>query len=325
MDVFNLISQIPLDMVLNIIVLFFIILMIILGLILGIDSTKSLLKALSQKYLLFILILSVSWAVFLYFLLGKSLLNYYSFGELALTFIFSVLILCFTAFKWAEEDSFLLNILINNLKFNSVLNVSIYALIPQIFTFDLYMFCMNFIKSLVLPIILIFLFLPIIYVIAVFNEYCSIYNTLSIFNTEISIFDIFKHCNINLKSICKFRENIDYNISIGKEINLKEGIHSKFRLTDNKIFMNGVLIGKYECNSQMPKFCGKMHEAYTKNKKIHYIVGDWEMENLSDDMAFVYFSYKNTCAKLFLNLNVYPMQLWSLLIEDIYEFELLSA
>lgn len=64
-------------------------------------------------------------------------------------------------------------------------------------------------------------------------------------------------------------------------------------------------------------------ETHTVKKKIHYIVGDSQLESLSEDFAFVYFKYKNTNIKLFIETKYSPMQIWSSLIEDIYEFGLL--
>ena len=68
-----------------------------------------------------------------------------------------------------------------------------------------------------------------------------------------------------------------------------------------------------------------MSETYTLKKHIHYIVGDWNIENLDEDMAFVYFTYNSVNVKLFINIEYAPMYIWSRLIEEINEFELLEC
>ena len=83
--------------------------------------------------------------------------------------------------------------------------------------------------------------------------------------------------------------------------------------------MGGKLIGRYECNVEVPEISGIMSEAYTLEKKIYYIVGDSELEDLSGDIAFVYFRYKNMNIKLFIEIKYAPMHIWSPLIEYIYD------
>lgn len=52
-------------------------------------------------------------------------------------------------------------------------------------------------------------------------------------------------------------------------------------------------------------------------------VGDYELENLDENKAFVYFKYGKIAVKLFVEIKYGPMHIWSPLIEDIYEFKLL--
>ena len=98
---------------------------------------------------------------------------------------------------------------------------------------------------------------------------------------------------------------------------------SEFRLINNKIYVDDKLIGSYECDVEMPEISGIMSEACTIENKIYYIVGDSKLENLSENISFVYFRYKNKNIKLFIEIKYSPMRIWSPLIEDICEFELL--
>lgn len=183
----------------------------------------------------------------------------------------------------------------------------------EIFTFNLLIYGIEFIKSLLLPLIFEILFLPIMYLIAVINEYMNIKYLSSALSMNITFYDVFNKCNINLRCLYRYNRQLKYKNSNGAE----------FKLINNQIYMGKDLIGSYKCDVKIPEISGIMSEAHTVKKKIYYIFGDSELENLSEDFAFVYFKYKNTNIKLFIETKYSPMQIWSSLIEDIYEFELL--
>lgn len=249
-------------------------------------------------------------------------MKYYSFVTIVLTILFSILILCITSYKWASDDSFLKNMFIDNFKVNAIFCVII-GLTPQIFTFDLLVYSIEFIKSLFLPLVLEILFLPIIYGIAVLNEYKDIRYILLNSSEDIRIYDVFKKCNINLWCIHRLNKQLNYKISNNLDIRIVNPNESEFKLINNKIYMSCKLIGRYECNVEIPKISGIMCENYTIEKNIYYIIGDSKLENLSEKIAFVYLRYKNTNIKLFVETKYAPIHIWSPLIEDIYEFELL--
>jgi len=171
--------------------------LIILGFILRINSTKSFLKSLFHKYIIFILALASLWSGIIFRIFGNCLMKYYSVVTIVLTIIFSILILCITSYKWASDDSFLKNMFIDNFKVNAIFCVFV-GLIPQIFTFNLWIYGIEFIKSLFLPFVLEILFLPLMYGIAILNEYKDIKYLLPDLSEDITIYDVFKKCNIKL-------------------------------------------------------------------------------------------------------------------------------
>ena len=309
--------NIPLDMIFYLLFVVIIIILIILGLLLHIKSTNAFLKSLANKYLFFVLILIILWSSVIYWIFGSCLTKFYSTIVIFLTILFSNAFLCFTAFKWANDDSFIKNMVMDNFKLNTILGVLL-GLIPLFFSFNLSLIVIEFIKSLFLPLILEILFLPIIYVIAVLNEYINAYNLYSG-----SIFNVFKKCTLNLRCIHRFNVQLNYKIPINQEIKILDSKESEFELKSNNIYMVGNLIGRFECHVEIPKIAGKMSEAHTIRKNIYYIVGDNELENQDENMAFVYFKYYDINVKLFVEIEYYPMQIWSPLIEDIYEFKLL--
>jgi len=311
-SIYQLLMEIPVDMILNIGFVIIIIFLIILGLILKINSTKTFLKALFNRFIIFSLILIVIWFGIIFMIFGNFLMKYYSFGNIVLTIIFSILILCLTSYKLTSEEYFIKNMFIDNFKFNAIFCVFM-GCIQQIFTFNLLIYGIEFIKSLLLPVILEILFLPIMHLIAVINEYRDIKYLSSTLSEDIKFYDVFKKCNINLRCLYRYNRQLNYENSNGAE----------FKLIDNQIYMGNDLIGSYVCNVEIPEISGIMSEAYTVKKKINYIVGDSQLESLSEDFAFVYFKYKNTNIKLFIETKYSPMQIWSSLIEDIYEFGLL--
>ncbi len=319
---YQLLMEIPLDLIPNILLTIGIGILIILGLILRINSTKTFLKALFHRHILLILLLSTIWSIIIFVTFGNCLMKYYSAVTIVLTIIFSILILCITSYKWASEDSFLKNMFIDNFKINTIFCVFV-GVIPQIFTFDLWIYSIEFIKSLLLPLFLEILFLPLIYGIAVLNEYHDIKYISSNSTKDIKIYDVFKKCNINLWCLHKLNKQLNYKISNNLEIVLANTNKSEFKLINNEIYIGDELIGRYECNVELPEISGKMSEANTLEKNIYYIIGDSELENLSEKNAFIYFRYKNTNIKLFIETKYAPMHIWSPLIEDIYKFELL--
>lgn len=319
---YQLLMEIPLDLIPNILFVIGIGILIILGFILRINSTKSFLKSLFHKYIIFILALASLWSGIIFRIFGNCLMKYYSVVTIVLTIIFSILILCITSYKWASDDSFLKNMFIDNFKVNAIFCVFV-GLIPQIFTFNLWIYGIEFIKSLFLPFVLEILFLPLMYGIAILNEYKDIKYLLPDLSEDITIYDVFKKCNIKLGCLHRFNKQLYYKNSNDLKIRIVNPNESEFKLIHNKIYMDDKLIGRYECNVEVPEISGIMSEAYTLEKKIYYIVGDSELENLSGDIAFVYFRYKNMNIKLFIEIKYAPMHIWSPLIEDIYEFELL--
>lgn len=319
---YQLLMEIPLDLIPNILLVIGVGILIILGLILRINSTKAFLKALFHKYILLTLLLSTIWSIIIFAIFGNCMIKYYSEITIILTIIFSILILCITSYKWTREDSFLKNMFIDNFKINALFCVFV-GLIPQIFTFDLWIYIIAFIKSLLLPVVLEILFLPLIYGIAVLNEYKDIRYISSNSMKDIKIYDVFKKCNINLWCLHKVNKQLNYKISNNLEIVIVNTNESEFKLINNEIYIGEELIGRYECNVELQEISGKMSEAHTLEKNIYYIIGDSELENLSDRFAFVYFRYKNTNIKLIVETKYAPIHIWSPLIEDIYEFELL--
>lgn len=319
---YQLLMEIPLDLIPNILLGIGIGILIILGLILRINSTKSFLKALFHRYILLILLLSTIWSIIIFMTFGNCLMKYYSAVTIVLTIIFSIMILCITSHKWASDDSFLKNMFIDNFKINTIFCVFV-GLIPQIFTFDLWIYILEFVRSLFLPLVIEILFLPLIYGIAVLNEYREIRYISSNSTKDIMIYDVLKKCNINLWCIHKLNKQLNYKISNNLEFVMDNKKESEFKLINNEIYIGDELIGRYECNVELPKTSRKMSEAYTIEKNIYYIIGDYELENLSGKNAFIYFRYKNMNIKLFIETKYAPMHIWSPLIEDIYKFELL--
>ena len=145
--------EVPLDMIPNIIVIILIGILVILGLILRVNSTKPFLKAIFQKNIILVLLVSAVWSVIIFLVFGGILMKYYSICTIALTIIFSILILCMTSYKWASEDYYLKNMFMDNFSVNAIFCVII-GLIPQLFSFDLWICCIEFVKSLLLPLIL---------------------------------------------------------------------------------------------------------------------------------------------------------------------------
>lgn len=322
---YQLLSEISIDMYPNIakIVLFFVLLF--LGFILKIKDTKEVIKCIFHPIFIFISVLCVIWLILISLSVGYILIKYYSSIGILLTFIFQILYYCITSYKLASDDSFLKKIITNNFEIKEILKTTVLIIMTQLtfnFTFNLYMIFIEFIKSLLLPFILTILYIPIMYIIAVINEYLDIIYLLPILSKDITIYDVIKKCNVNLRCLNRFNRQLysknhnNYKIYKPNE--------SEFKLTNNKIYMGDELIGSYECNVEIPKISGKMNEAYTKEKNIYYIVGDSELENLSEKIAFVYFKYNNTNMKLFIENKYAPMQLWSPLIEDICFMNVLS-
>ena len=318
---YQILGEIPLDMWPNIIFVLGIMLLIILGLLFGIKSTKSLLKALFHKYIIIVSILVILWAWIIYWVFGRYLTIFYSNTVIILTMIFSTSIVCFTAYKWTETDSFLKNMVEENFEKNSIFG-AILGSVTGLLSFNICLGIIEFFKSLVLPLILEFLFLPMIYVIAVLKEYLLAYNLLPYLSSDYTVWDVFKTHTVNLSAIHRFNGQLKYKLSNGWDVAL-DCFKSEFKLYNNCIYMGDELIGRYEYGVEIPEISGVMSEAYTISKNIYYIVGDWEIENLGDDMAFVYFTYKNVNVKLFIKIEYAPMHIWSPLIEDICEFELL--
>ena len=314
---FPILMEIPLDMVFNIFGVVIIMILILLGVALNIKSTKTFLKSLFHKYLLLVLPLVMLWSFGVYWIFGSYLIKFYSNVVILLTLIFSTFILCFTSYKWACDDSFIKNMVLDNFKIYSIFEVVI-GLVPVLFSFNLSLVGLEFIKSLILPLILDVLFLPLMYILAVLNEYVYTNNIYSK-----SIIDVFKKCNLNLKCIHRFNKQLNYKIYNNQEIKILSSNQSDFRLENNNIYMGENLIGTYECDVVVPNIAGKMKEAYTIEKHIYYVVGDYELENLDENKAFVYFKYGKIAVKLFVEIKYGPMHIWSPLIEDIYEFKLL--
>ena len=321
-SIYQLLIQVPLDMIPNIIFITIIGILIILGLIFRINGTKSFLKALFHKYMIFILVLSSLWAVIIFWIFGNCLMKYYSVVTIVLTVIFSVMSLCIISYKMAIDNYFLKNMLIDNFRFNALFCVFV-GVIPQIFTFNLCIYCIEFFKSLLMPLVLEVLFLPVIYVIAVINEYKDIKYILAILSEDIGIYEVFKKYNLNLRGLHRFNKQLTYKNSTDLKIVLIDSNESEFKLINNKIYIGDKLIGSYECHVEIPEISGMMSEACTLEKNICYIVGDVELENLSEKFAFVYFKYKNTNIKLVIETKYVPIHIWSPLIEDICEFGLL--
>ena len=117
---YQLLMEIPLDLIPNILFVIGIGILIILGFILRINSTKSFLKSLFHKYIIFILALASLWSGIIFRIFGNCLMKYYSVVTIVLTIIFSILILCITSYKWASDDSFLKNMFIDNFKVNAI-------------------------------------------------------------------------------------------------------------------------------------------------------------------------------------------------------------
>ena len=315
--------EIPLDFIFILIFVVFFILLVLFGLLFKINGTKSFLKILFHKYNIIVLLLSIFWGFLIWMIFGSYLAKFYSSITIFLTFTFSTVILCFTAYKLPKKNYFIKNMVMDNFKFNSIL-WAILGLWPFLFYFNIYSIIFEFIKSLMLPLILELLFLPIMYVIALLNEYILAKNLLHIVSSNYGMKDIFKKYNVCLKGIHRFNKQMRYKSSNKKEIKLIDSCESEFNLKNNNIFLGNEIIGKYECNVEIPKITGKMNEANSIEKDIHYIIGDSELEDFTDDMSFVYFIYKNTNVKLFLKINCVPLHIWSPLIEDIYEFNLLD-
>lgn len=320
---YNILAEIPLDIVFRMIFVVSFILLVLFGLLFKINGTKSFLKIMFHKYNIIVLLLSMFWASLIWVITGSYLAKFYSTITIFSTFAFSTLILCLTAYKLPKKDYFIKNMILDNFKFNSILWV-ILGLWPFIFHFNIYSIIFEFIKSLILPLILELLFLPIMYVIALLNEYVLANNLLPIVSSNYGMKDIFKKYNVCLKGIHRFNKQMKYKSSNKKEIKLIDSCESEFNLKNNNIYLGNEIIGKYECNVKIPKITGKMNGANSIEKDIYYIIGDSELENFTDDMSFVYFIYKNTNVKLFLKINCIPLHIWSPLIEDIYEFNLLD-
>ena len=189
---YQVLMEIPLDMIPNILFVVGIGILVIFGLILRVNSTKYFLKTLFHKSILLVLGVSAIWSGIIFVAFGSILIKYYSIMVLVLTIIFSILILCITSYKWANDDSFLKNMFLDNFRVNAFFCV-IFGVIPQLFTFNFWICGIEFIKSLLLPLILEILFLPILYGFAVLNEYDDIKYYLSVLSTDITLYDVFKN------------------------------------------------------------------------------------------------------------------------------------
>ena len=74
--IYQLLMNIPLDMIFYLLFVVIIIILIILGLLLHIKSTNAFLKSLANKYLFFVLILIILWSSVIYWIFGSCLTKY---------------------------------------------------------------------------------------------------------------------------------------------------------------------------------------------------------------------------------------------------------
>ena len=114
--------------------------------------------------------------------------------------------------------------------------------VTSVLSFSIHFFIVDFLKSLFLPLILEFLFLPMIYFIALLNEYNISYNFLPDSVSNYSIYDVLNEYKINLNAIHRFNEQFYYKNLNNAEIVLNSS-KSEFKLENNYIYMGDEILG----------------------------------------------------------------------------------
>lgn len=107
-------------------------------------------------------------------------------------------------------------------------------------------FNFNIISDILLIFLMAVLIFPLMYIIAVVNEYYEVYSIINSCGYSLSILDIFKKCKISLQNIHEFKNRLivsdDYLINKFQEY----GDQEMFEFNNNFIYPSEKRIGRYE-------------------------------------------------------------------------------
>lgn len=257
--------------------------------------------------------------IFLFSNIFIILMSIYPFDFIIKVIIAIVIIILFFIKFILMQRGFIINYILSILVLIIFFLGIIYILFNSINYF--YLIITNF----VLPLVFIVLYLPVICLFILVNEYLIIYNIIKIrfdehFAHEI-IRQIFRNNSIMINKIVKYES---YAHLLSNDISRSE-IYKFFSntplfiLTRGNIFLHDSIIGKYEKINEIPQK-DNLSISKTINKKISYYV-DYSHPLNEDELAVSYFKCKNEqVIKVIILEDNIPLHIWSPLFEDIYDF-----
>lgn len=226
---------------------------------------------------------------------------------------------------------FINKIVNKNYLINKILESVLLIFIIIIILLSLQKFCLTYLinkifLTVILQISLTLLYLPIIYINSLIQEYLQIYDVIKTIKNKNLALNVLKKClmkyKLNLNNvdvILKYSHCISHLFTNEEVLSFLTNELPKFELKQNEIYLNNIFIGKYELNVQLPKINKNISKVKTKYEKIEYFVDYNDIKDSSYTVSYLLCKSKRIIKFYIKNDGkIPPLYLWSPLFEQVF-------